>query len=306
MMGYKVLVIMSTYNGENYLSEQLNSIFNQSGVDVSVWVRDDGSQDRTMEILEESSKKNSLRFYKDGSNLGPARSFLKALKDSGNDYDFYAYADQDDIWFPEKMKNACEKLSTYPVDQPNLYCSTYDVVDNNLNVLFKREMHAHIPLTLEATIIDRSPSGCTMLFNKTLRDILCTSNPKSIRMHDYWTLLTTEALNGNIYFDENSTMLYRQHEYNNVGYTNKNVFKRIRRLVKSAVKQKNERQQQAISVYECYKERIESEKLAELKKVVFYRDSLKNRFRLVKSKNFVTDTHLNTWLFKFSVILGIF
>lgn len=302
----KVLVIMSTYNGEKYIYEQLMSIFAQKEVEVSLWVRDDGSSDKTLVILEELKRTYPIHFYQGEENLGPACSFLSALKKASNNYDYFAYADQDDIWFPEKLKNACRALSKYSVAEPSLYCSTYDVVDDELNLLFKRNLRTHIPFTLESTIIDRSPSGCTMIFNKVLRDIICSSNPASVRMHDYWTLLTAEVFDGNIYIDNNSTMLYRQHGNNSVGYTNKNIMKRVKRLAKSAFNNKNERQKQINSLYACYKDQISSEKLKEIEKVVFYRENLSRRYELLTSKNFYTDTKINTLLFKFSVLMGLF
>lgn len=98
-----VQVVMSTYNGEKYLKEQIDSILSQEGVDVRLYIRDDGSSDRTTDILASYQEHKNVKIEK-GNNLGFAKSFLTAL-DECDEADYYAFSDQDDVW---------EKISFQP------------------------------------------------------------------------------------------------------------------------------------------------------------------------------------------------
>ena len=98
----KVQVLLSTYNGEKYLQEQIESIIRQEDVEISLLIRDDGSCDKTIEIIENLKRKNSNIIYYSGNNLGPARSFMDLINKSGN-FDYYAFSDQDDVWKSKKL-----------------------------------------------------------------------------------------------------------------------------------------------------------------------------------------------------------
>ena len=102
-MEEKVLVLLSTYNGENYLPVQLRSVFCQTGVTVKVFARDDGSTDKSVSILKEWAG-NSCLEYTCGENIGAARSFMKLLADvNEEESEWFAYCDQDDEWQEEKL-----------------------------------------------------------------------------------------------------------------------------------------------------------------------------------------------------------
>ena len=105
-----VLVLMSTYNGEKYLREQLDSILKSTGVEVNVLVRDDGSTDSTVDILKEYTSSGKLSYYVD-KNVGPAQSFRNLVEACDKNYFAYAYADQDDIWGEEKLFVAVSEIS---------------------------------------------------------------------------------------------------------------------------------------------------------------------------------------------------
>ena len=96
-------ILLSTYNGEKYLSEQLDSLFSQAYNDFRIIGRDDGSSDKTKDILLEYKNKfnNKLDVYFE-NNVGPKNSFLELIKKSKNDY--VMFCDQDDIWFDNKLE----------------------------------------------------------------------------------------------------------------------------------------------------------------------------------------------------------
>ena len=98
----RVAVLMSTYNGEKYLNEQIDSILSQSGnFELSLLVRDDGSTDETINILNKYQNLGKLKWYS-GKNLGPGKSFIDLLYKT-HGYDYYAFSDQDDVWMTGKI-----------------------------------------------------------------------------------------------------------------------------------------------------------------------------------------------------------
>lgn len=304
-MGKKIAVIMSSYNGESFIEEQIRSIFNQENVEVNLFVRDDGSTDSTVEIIKKLQKQFSIELFVASKNLKPALSFLEALKLCPYETDYYSYADQDDIWFSEKLYNACEKIDQFPDNEPNLYCSTYDVVDTNMKLIFTRDLGIYKGLTFQSSLLGICPSGCTMVFNKILKNEIISSNPTFIRMHDFWTLLTAQALDGNIFIDNRSFMSYRQHENNSVGFSNTTRIKDIKRLLISAGRN-NERLKQARSVYENYEKRMSLENRQSLNKLITYKSNIKNRLSLMKDDDYSTSILKTNILFKLSILLGIF
>ena len=107
----KVTILLSSFNGEAYLEEQLGSIVAQKDVQTNILVRDDGSSDHTCDILDQWQQKAVLSWYR-GENIGPARSFMDLLRQAG-DSCYYAFSDQDDYWLSDKLKVAVDKLELY-------------------------------------------------------------------------------------------------------------------------------------------------------------------------------------------------
>ena len=106
----KIAVLMCTYNGEKHLQEQINSIKSQKGVSVSIYVRDDGSKDKTIEILKDYQNSGDLIWFQ-GENIGPAVGFMELLYQTANkDFDYFAFSDQDDIWLDTKLLDAVGKI----------------------------------------------------------------------------------------------------------------------------------------------------------------------------------------------------
>lgn len=164
---YSVNILMSTYNGEKYLREQIDSIMNQTDVNIILTIRDDGSSDGTIQIIEEA--KNS---YPDkivlfiGENVGYRKSFLELLKLS-QDSDYYGFADQDDVWLPEKCTKAikCLKKNNSLV---GLYASSLTITDEKLDVKYKKDI-SDMPNCIQGYFARTRLSGCTYVFTKELK-----------------------------------------------------------------------------------------------------------------------------------------
>lgn len=218
---YKVQVLLSTYNGEKYIKEQIESILNQKEVEVSLLIRDDASSDKTIEIIGKlADKNNNIIYYKD-ENLGPARSFMDLLYKSG-EYDYYAFADQDDIWQKQKLISAINMLKEKE-NEPSLYMSALEVVDEKLNLIETKKVNGN--LSFEGEMIRNFATGCTMVLNKKLCDIIKQYNPSYLIMHDSWITRVCYAVGGNVIIDDNSYIKYRQHTSNVLGYKDEGLQK---------------------------------------------------------------------------------
>lgn len=225
----KIQVLMSTYNGEKYLKEQIESILNQENVEISLLIRDDGSTDGTLNILEHLAKENKNIHYYASQNIGVARSFMELVNKS-NEADYYAFADQDDVWKPKKLISAIEKLESN-IETPSLYISALEVVDEELNTIeIKKVSGNHC---FEGEMAKNFATGCTMVFNKKLCDIIKMYNPEYLIMHDSWITRVCYAIGGNVIIDENTYIKYRQHGNNVVGYKDEG-FKKLKKQFKIA------------------------------------------------------------------------
>ena len=212
-----VYVLMSTYNGQKYVEEQIESILNQDNCNVTLIVRDDGSTDDTKKILKEYSRTNRILYIDDGENLGPAQSFLRLVKLAPPD-GLYAFADQDDYWKKNKISRAVDILKENNI--PLVYYSNADVVDEHLNLLGKCVYQKKQIPTPERIISGYGVQGCTMVFNNCLREVLLKKDVSQLRigMHDYFVCDLCVVCGGHVIFDNASTMKYRQHGNNVLGF----------------------------------------------------------------------------------------
>ena len=193
----RVQVLLSAYNGEKYIKKQIESILNQKEVEVSLLIRDDGSSDKTIEIIGKLADENrNITFYK-GENLGPARSFMDLLNKS-DEVSYYAFADQDDVWEPKKLISAINKLKEE--NKPELYMSALEIVDEELNPIEIKQVTGNF--CFEGAMIKNFATGCTLVLNKKLRDVIKSYNPTYLIMHDSWITRVCYAIGGNVIIDE--------------------------------------------------------------------------------------------------------
>ena len=239
----KIWVLMSTYNGMAYIEEQIESILSQKNCDVHLLVRDDGSTDATLDILKSYEKKGSLTLISDNINLGPAKSFLKLLEMAPDD-GYYAFSDQDDCWNSDKLERALEMLTQAEENNmPLVYYSNSDVVDQNLNSTGKKVYSGKQKPTLERVLCGYGIQGCTMVLNKALRDIFLSVDisKERIGMHDFFLCDLCMVCGGKILYDDFSTMKYRQHESNVVGYdVNATRLNKIKKYINEILKPAND------------------------------------------------------------------
>lgn len=216
----KIIVLMSTYNGEKFIREQIESILNQDiceKMNLELLVRDDGSSDATHAILNEYQETGKLTWYT-GENLRPAKSFWHLLK-SAPESDFYAFCDQDDVWFADKLSRAVQKIQEKAdSNRPAMYCSAVTVTDQQLNPT--GTMCAEYPAKHDfayALLYSIAP-GCTFVFNHAARQDLLQYDicEKTEIIHD-WLAYKIISMKGIVLHDVNPTMYYRQHGNNVIG-----------------------------------------------------------------------------------------
>ena len=206
-----VSVAMATFNGEQFLEDQLRSICNQTYRNLEVIVSDDCSTDGTVEILEEFNIKYGIDYCVNDKRLGLVRNFERALSLCRGEY--IALADQDDMWFPEKIECLLNEIGDH-----SLISSDTNIIDSHGNIIagsFKKVSNyiadTETPF-LQLFLNTKWISGCTMLFKKELlREALPI--PDGIGSHDWWFAIVATK-NGGIKYLDRKLMSYRQHGKN--------------------------------------------------------------------------------------------
>lgn len=229
-----IVILLATYNGERFIRQQLDSLFGQTNQDFLLAVHDDGSTDGTVDIINEYRDKypDRMEIFYGNSCGGPKENFLWML--GRVEADYYLFCDQDDVWFPEKLQRSIDALTDaegafhHEGDEIQPVCVFTDmkVVDEELNVLsdsFIRYI-GRIPSNTAYTqiLIDNPAAGCTMCFNRQLRDLVVQLAPQldmeKIPMHDV-LVLETAAIMGQVVAIDEPMAYYRQTGFNTMGAT---------------------------------------------------------------------------------------
>lgn len=300
-----VLVLMSTYNGEKYLVEQLDSIFGQVGVAVHLLVRDDGSTDSSLSILRDykSCYEDALTII-EGKNLGWKASFHSLIQDAAekySNYKYFAFSDQDDIWLPEKLSSAISRINTLP-EGPRLYCSNQYIYRNGekCGLIFKEPGK----VSVKGCLVRNYATGCTILFNDQLLKCLAVGSPSISIAHDYWCYMVA-ALCGSVVIDENAYILYRQHSANQIGMeknwlgTWKNRLKSMSKLIGN-----HNREAMAKELIRLHGSQMTLEGRSAVDKLANYRSSLSKRISLLIDKGYTLARPSNDFWLKLRIILG--
>jgi len=201
----EVSVLLATFNGEKYLDEFLQSLSNQVGVKINLFVSDDGSSDSTLEILNTFAKRfNRFELFQ-GPKMGPNQNFFHLLTVSNGT--LFAFADQDDLWLPKKLLNSVNTIK---------HLTEAALVSAPVTT-FEGQRRESEPYELPIAIMRNRTQGCTMMFNEKLRNILMQTQADQTVMHD-WCALLVATFCGKVIYQEKSDVLYRIHQNNFVGY----------------------------------------------------------------------------------------
>jgi glycosyltransferase involved in cell wall biosynthesis len=206
--------LLSTYNGVRFISDQMDSIFAQSYPLAAITIRDDGSTDGTYQKLRQyEAKYPHVRVTQD-KNLGAAASFLHLLAHADSECEYFAFADQDDVWLPCKLENAVSQLAECDPAQPLMYCSRLEYVDEKLRHLGFKPVPRQIGFG--NALVQNVAAGCTIVLNREARSVITQRPPSRLIMHDWWCYLVVSAL-GRVIYDARPSLKYRQHGRNTIG-----------------------------------------------------------------------------------------
>jgi glycosyltransferase involved in cell wall biosynthesis len=218
-MSHNVAILLCTYQGGQYLPEQLDSFGKQSHLAWSVWVSDDGSQDNTLDILrsyQEVWGPDRLSVLA-GPRKGFAANFMSLICREDISADYYAMSDQDDIWHADKLERAAQWLKTVPQDVPALYCTRTELVDEGGGKLGYSPLFRRRP-SFRNALVQNVAGGNTMVFNNAARKLLITAGPDvKVAAHDWWAYIVVSGCGGKVFYDPIPSLLYRQHAKNLIG-----------------------------------------------------------------------------------------
>ena len=272
-------ILLSTYNGCRYLAALLDSLLEQTCNNIIINIRDDGSTDRTREILDAYSDLHPSIRVEYGDNLGPARSFHELLKTAHEDDGYFAYCDQDDIWLADKIEAALTLLNADNADGPLLYCSRLEYVDADLKHLGYSPVLKRAP-KLHNALVENVAIGCTLMFNHHTRKLLLDAPPPPSVMHDHWCYLLGSAF-GRILFDPVPRIKYRQHKSNVYGAAASSyglIKRRIARFINSAGRAYHPHDT-AMLFHEQFGDRLDSQNQGMIERFISSRKSFGNRVR---------------------------
>lgn len=277
-------ILLSTYNGENFLAELLDSILSQSYQDFKILIRDDCSVDKTAEIIAEYKARfpNKIQIIEDEKgNLGSSRSFFELLRHSHSE--FIAFCDQDDIWIADKLNSLMQfyNKNVFCPDKPVLIHTAATVADKHLNVLkdqtvFFNKNKCGMEHSSIWQIFQNDVTGCTAMINSAMRDIInrIDFSQCEIIQHD-WLLALIAYLNGAKLYLPAETVKYRQHEGNVVGVKCQGFFSRMHLKLLDGISYKYYDHVATLLKCDCIED-------AKIKNLLFEFADLKNKNKLFR------------------------
>ena len=220
--GTEVAILMCTYNGASFLREQLDSFGAQTYSNWTLYVSDDGSSDATGQILTEYQQRwgaGRLQVF-EGPRQGFAKNFISLLKRPAVQARFYAFSDQDDVWFSDKLERSLAKLVTMPLEKPALYCSRTRLVDSDRNAAGYSPLFTRRP-SFQNALVQSLAGANTMMINQQARSLLVQlPEDASIVAHDWLAYILVTGCGGFVLYDSQASLEYRQHTDNLIGANN--------------------------------------------------------------------------------------
>ena len=217
-----VAILLCTYNRARFLGEQLDSLEAQTHQNWVIIASDDGSTDQTLEILQQYQAKwpNGKLTIRSGPKKGFCQNFLSLACDASIQADYYAFCDQDDVWLPEKLAVALENIaSNQRADVPYLYCGRTKYVNEKLKPCGMSPLFV-FPPSFRNALVQSIAGGNTMVFNQSAKLLMEKVGSVDVPSHDWWMYQIISGVEGDVFYDRNPQLLYRQHEFALVGENN--------------------------------------------------------------------------------------
>ncbi len=215
----KIAILLSTRNGAAYLGEQLDSLLAQSHKDWQIYWRDDGSSDNTADLMHafaaSAGRGRVLDLNDNAGHVGITASFLGLLRRVPRGR-MVAFADQDDVWLPDKLARGVASLSAMPAKAAGLYCARQRLVGADLSPLRVSPRLRGRP-GFPQSMTQNIATGCTVMLNQHAASLLADAREPPDTLHDWWSYVLVSAAGGQVEMDDTPTVLYRQHANNAVG-----------------------------------------------------------------------------------------
>jgi len=282
------------------LRQQIDSLLRQEDVFVSILIRDDGSTDGSVGILEGYAKRYDNIGLIEGGNVGVVASFNILMSNPiVDEFEYVGFCDQDDVWLPIKLSAALSFLNAGERDDvPHLYCSNVKVVDEKLNPL-KLRYKARLRTNRYTAVVQNCAMGCTQVFNRKAVQLYREGIGKRMEMHDYWMFLVCIYM-GQVFWDKNAFLWYRQHQYNVVGAKKKSVRRAITNIQNVTG---GKRRKMIADFLNVYSENLD-EQSKKILRCVSEESGWNKRFRLIFSPRFHGYDYRTTLGFKFRLLIG--
>lgn len=217
-----IAILLCTYNGERFLYQQLDSLERQTHQNWIIFASDDGSNDQTLKVLLQYQTKwpAGKLTIRSGPQKGFCQNFLSLACDSQIRADYYAFCDQDDVWFPEKLEVALQNIITnQSIAVPYLYCGRTQYVNEQLKPCGLSPLFV-FPRTFRNALVQSIAGGNTMVFNQAVKSLIELAGSLEVVSHDWWIYQLVTGVEGEVFYDPVPQLLYRQHEYALVGGNN--------------------------------------------------------------------------------------
>lgn len=300
----EVRVILSSFNGARYLPEQLDSLLAQTYSNIQIQVRDDGSSDKTRDILETYAEQHTNITVTFEERRGIVNSFFDLLSSANETGQYFAFCDQDDVWYPDKIERAVSRLSAVEPGKPALYCSRLEYVDQALQHLKYSRLPAR-RLSFASALVENMATGCTVVVNQAARELIVRSLPGRCIMHDWWCYLVVAAF-GVVIYDESPSMKYRLHAGNDTGAAvslSEDFARRVRRFLSNR-HEAFRVHAQAQEFATLYSDRLAAEKQQLLEKFLASKRSPIARIRYALKPGVYRQARLDDMIFRVLIVLG--
>lgn len=299
----KVVVIISSYNGEKNIVRQLDSIFEQEDVLTSVYIRDDRSTDDTINVLNQYRLEHPTYniVIEQGENLGYAKSFWTALKNC-QDADYYAFSDQDDVWMPDKLIKCIDAMEKDDEDVPKLsYCKMIRSDENLMPLLEQVKLIPYEKITKKIALTKTYNYGAATLINTQARSLICRIWPSVDDLpHDLWAGLLCFWF-GKVYFVDESLYYWIRYSTSVTGEGTRKtgIIYRIKRTLdgKSYVNI-------ASYLLGYYGDLLTPIEKRFLERIEDYKKRLSDRMYLIFDPNFCRDSFSGTIALKIGILFG--
>ncbi|WP_460120603.1 glycosyltransferase family 2 protein [Pseudomonas sp. H3_G09] len=290
--GTKVAILLCTYNGAAFIEEQLDSFAKQTHDEWVIYASDDGSSDETINYLQDFQHKHGEHrlVLLEGPRQGFAKNFLSLIKNPALQADYFAFSDQDDVWYPDKLERSIASLAKVG-EVPALYCSRTRLVSADCKVIGHSPFFM-APPGFRNALVQSIAGANTMLINRKARALLAeTPDDAVIVAHDWLTYILVSGCGGEVIYDPIPTLDYRQHGGNLIG-ANSGLKQRVTRLRKMCSGRFNVWSDQNLIILADFKKKLTPDNRLTLERFEWARQSpLLRRLSLMRKSGVYRQTH---------------